>query len=156
MKKLLSAVLVALVAFAPSAFANSMSGNVTANVPSTCEIRAVTDVHAEFGFNVSSTTGSGNILVACNLDANYTLTSPTVDAAGRFTLPSISGHPGAEMEVELRDNTGVPLTSSGAMNRVGTGQSEWVPFSLNFNPAGLLPPVAFYQGTLTFDLTAAL
>lgn len=139
---------------ASPAFANSMSGNVTANVASTCEIRAVTDVHADFEFSVSSSSRTGQILVICNKDANYTLTSPTVDASGRFWLSSISGTPGATLEVELRDNTGVPMGSARAMNLVGTGIQEWIPFTLVYNPGGAaLPAVASYASTLQFDLT---
>lgn len=159
MKKLLTPFLflLAALAFAPSAFAaTSVVSNVTADVPAYCEIETITDVHADFSPQSSSTTRIGQILVMCNLDLNYTLSSPTVDANGEFIITGISGQPGAQMSVVLRDNSGIPLPAGSTWNRTGTGMSEWIPFQLLYNPSGVIPAIAFYQGSLTVDLTAAL
>lgn len=157
MKKLLSAFILALVAFAPSAFANSVQGGVTANVPSTCEITAVDAVHAEFGLNVSTTSASGNIHVVCNKDAGYSISSPTVNADGRFTIPAISGTAGATMQVEVRESvTGNALNSGDLIGGTGTGLTQFIGFQLVYNPlGGGIPAYGFYSGQWTVDLTSS-
>lgn len=156
-KSVLSLALLALMAFAPSAFANSLQGSVTANVPSTCELTAVDSVHAEFGMNVSTTSGSGQIHVVCNKDAGYSISSSSVNADGRFTIPAISGTAGATMQVEVRESvTGNALNSGDLIGGTGTGLTQFIGFQLIFNPlGGGIPAYGFYSGQWTVDLTSS-
>lgn len=151
---ILGAALVAALA-APAAFANTASGNITAYVPSQCEITLVEDVHADFGIGTSEYQTSGNIHVICNLGHGYSLTTPTTDEAGYLTLNTISGDTGS-MQVRVKE----PLTDTFWSNDIlvggqGTGTTQLLPFELNFNPGGaLLPTAGSYATTLTFELTS--
>lgn len=157
MKKIypLTLALLAALVTAP-AFANSATGTVTANVPSTCEITSVDNVHGELSQHSSQIQTGGNIQVICNKDAGYSITTSTVDANGRFSIAAISGTSGATMEVELRETvTGGSWSNSDIMGGTGTGLTQFIPFQLVYNPTGgPLPAYGFYTGSLTFDLTS--
>jgi len=143
---------------APAAFADSTgTGTVTANVPSTCEIQFVENVHGEFSTNVTSTSATGNIAVICNKDAGYSLSTPTTDANGRFILNAISGTGGATMEAELRETvTGQAWDSGDLVGGQGTGMTEFHSFQVIYNPSGAaLPAYGAYTADLTFDLTSS-
>lgn len=140
---------------ASPAFAdNTATGDVYANVPSTCEIYSIDPVTANFGVSVTQTSASGYINILCNLNAGYSLTAPTVDASGNFTITAISGTSGATMLVKLRESTtGNAWTSSDIVGGNGTGQFQQYPFTLDFNVAGGLPSYGSYVGS--FDVTLA-
>lgn len=141
----------------PAAFADdSATINVTATVQPFCSIFSATDADGQFAPQVSSTDFIGQIGVMCNLNQNYTITSPTVDSAGQFVMPGISGQPGASMNVVLMDNNSVALGSADSWSHTGTGMSQWIPFRLRYNPESIIPSVGSYATTLTFDLTAPL
>lgn len=142
---------------APAAFADdSKTGTVTANVPSTCEIQFIENVHGEFAANITSTSATGNIAVLCNKDAGYSLSTPSTDSAGRFTLNAISGTAGATMEAELRETvTGQPWSNTDLVGGQGTGQTVYHSYQVVFNPAGgVIPAVGSYTADVTVDLTA--
>ena len=155
MKKLyLLATLIAAVVAAPSALADPVTGNVYANVPSFCQINSVEDVTADFGMGTRSMESTGLISVICNLNKGYSITNTTVDSAGRFVIPAVSGTSGASMQVELRQNvTGSAWTDASILGGTGTGLTQLIPFKLVFNPnGGPIPSYGQYVGTLTFDL----
>jgi hypothetical protein len=139
----------------PAAFAaSSGTGNITAYVPSQCEITLVEDVHADFGIGVTEIGTSGNIHVVCNQGHGYSLTTPSTDDAGYLTLNVVSGDTGS-MLVRVKE----PLSDTFWSNDIlvgsqGTGTVQYLPFELDFNPGGaLLPTAGSYAGTLTFELT---
>ena len=140
---------------APAAFADdSKTVTVTANVQSTCEIQFVENVHGEFAPRVASITASGLIAVLCNKDAGYSLSTPTTDSAGRFTLNAISGTAGATMEAELRETvTGQPWSNTDLVGGQGTGQIVYHSYQVLFNPDGGIPAVGSYTADVTVDLT---
>jgi hypothetical protein len=159
MKKLniLSTALVGALAVlaTPSAFAaSSGTGNITAYVPSQCEITLVEDVHADFDIGVSEIGTSGNIHIMCNLGHGYSLTTPSTDDGGYLTLNVISGDTGS-MQVRVKDTLSDTYWSNDILvGGQGTGMTQFHPFELDFNPGGaLLPTAGSYAGTLTFELT---
>lgn len=160
MKKLflLLATLMASTVASPAFADNTATGDVYANVPSTCEILSIDPVTANFGLNVTQTSASGNIQIVCNKDAGYSLTAPTVDGSGNFNISAISGTAGATMQVQLRESTtGSAWTSSDIVGGTGTGQVQFYPFQLVFNPTGsAIPAYGSYVGSFDVTLTATL
>ncbi|WP_423171085.1 hypothetical protein [Stenotrophomonas maltophilia group sp. CASM26] len=157
MKKIYPLTLALLAALATvPAFANSATGTVTANVPSTCEIMSVDDVHADLSQHSAQLQTGGSIQVICNKDAGYSITTSTVDANGRFAITAVSGTSGATMEVELRETaTGNTWSNSDIVGGTGTGLTQSIGFQLVYNPSGgPIPAYGFYTGPLTFDLTS--
>lgn len=158
MKKLsLLAALIAATLATPAFADNTATGDVYANVPSTCEIYSIDPVTANFGVSVSQTSAGGFINILCNKDGGYSLTAPTVDASGNFTISAISGTSGATMLVKLRESTtGSAWTSSDIVGGTGTGQMQQYPFTLDFNVAGGIPAYGSYVGSFDVTLTATL
>lgn len=160
MKKLflLLATLMATAIVSPAFADNTATGDVYANVPSSCEILSIDPVTANFGLNVTQTTAGGNIQILCNKDAGYRLTATTVDTSGNFTIAAISGTSGATMQVQLRETTtGDAWTSYDIVGGQGTGQVQFYPFQLVFNPSGsAIPAYGSYVGSFDVTLTATL
>ena len=158
MKKLsLLAALIAATLATPAFADNTATGDVYANVPSTCEIYSIDPVTANFGVSVTQTSAGGFINILCNKDAGYSLTAPTVDGSGNFTINAISGTAGASMLVKLRESTtGGAWTSSDIVGGQGTGQMQQYPFTLDFNVAGGIPAYGSYVGSFDVTLTATL
>lgn len=157
MKKFYPLILALLAALVTApAFANSATGTVTANVPSTCEITSVDNVHGELSQHSSQIQTGGSIQVVCNKDAGYSITTSTVDANGRFEIAAVSGTSGATMEVELREVvTGNSWSNTDIVGGTGTGLTQFIGFELVYNPSGgPIPAYGFYTGPLTFDLTS--
>ena len=159
MKKLflLLATLMATAVVSPAFADNTATGDVYANVPSTCEILSIDPVTANFGVSVSQTSAGGNIQIICNKDAGYSLTAPTVDASGNFVISAVSGTAGATMLVKLRESTtGSAWTSSDIVGGTGTGNVQLYPFTLDFNVAGGIPAYGSFVGSFDVTLTATL
>lgn len=155
MKNVLStlALAVAALVVAPSALANDVTANISAGVPLMCEIAQATDTDAEFPSGAMSVTQYTQMLVRCNLDQSFTITTPTPDAAGRFSISN-----GVQtMDVELTSgNSGTNIWGSSVeITGVGTGNLQFVDYGLKFNPdRAYLPAAGTYNGTITFSLTA--
>ncbi|MBJ6983991.1 hypothetical protein [Luteimonas sp. MC1750] len=154
MKNVLSplALAIAMVA-APSAFANDVTANVSATVPQQCEIVQVQDTDVTFAVGQTGSNVYQQMMVRCNLDQAFNITTPTTDAAGRFNITN-----GVQsMAVELTaGDLGVDIwDSSLAVPGVGTGEYQYFDYGLSFNPdSGYLPAVGTYTGTIMFSLTA--
>lgn len=159
MKKLSILAALAVALAAPAAFAdNSADINVSATVPTYCEIINDTpDAHVDFA---PGSTGAGlgkSLMVRCNKDMGFSIYNSTADEDGEFEIQGVSGTTNT-MKVLLSTSAYTPWPSGTSIFEGGTGTGEYqhVSYNLDFNPGGaIIPASGEYQGILTFNLVAA-
>ena len=159
MKKLsiLAAALAAVLA-APAAFAdNSADINVSATVPTYCEIINDTpDAHVDFAPGSTGAGISKNLMIRCNKDMGFSIYNTTADANGEFDIQGIAGTTNT-MKVLLLTSAMTPWGSGISEGGTGTGEYQFIQFNLEFNPnsGGVIPASGEYAATSTFNLVAS-
>lgn len=137
--------LIGLALLAPSAFASTGTANITASVPSYCEIQQVLDVHVDFSERSSEMGSVGQVAITCNENQQFTLSMTSTDENGILTLANANGSD--SMPVEITDRAGNLWTNSYQRAGVGIGTTQWEQFNVRFNAdKGTIPAVGQYSG----------
>lgn len=143
--------LIGLALLSPSAFASTGTANITATVPSYCEIQQVLDVNVSFSERSSEMGSTGQLAIVCNENQQFTLSVPTTDENGILTLANANGSD--SMPVEITDRAGNLWTNSYQRAGVGIGTTQWEQFNVRFNAdKGTIPAVGQYTAQMQIVL----
>lgn len=143
--------LIGLALLSPSAFASTGTANITASVPSYCEIQQVLDVDVSFSERSSEMGSVGQVAIMCNENQQFTLSIPSTDENGILLLANANGTD--EMPVEITDREGILWSNSYQRAGVGIGTTQWESFNVRYNAdKGTIPAVGQYTAQMQIVL----